>query len=99
MTVRKQILLSTLTTLRVGGAARYVIDVCTKEDLQEALAFVREQALPYTVLGSGSNVLASDAGYDGVILRMRIPGLSFTEDDDGGVVEAGAGGDGVHRRP
>ncbi|MES2995133.1 MAG: UDP-N-acetylmuramate dehydrogenase [Patescibacteria group bacterium] len=91
MTVREDVPLATLTTLRVGGPARYVIDIHTKSELAEAIAFARERTLPYAVLGEGSNVLAHDAGYEGVIFRMRIPGVSFVEDENVTTLEAGAG--------
>jgi UDP-N-acetylmuramate dehydrogenase len=69
--------LASLTTFKIGGNARTVFDCSSVEEIQTALAYAREGGLPWYVLGSGSNVLASDAGYDGVIILPRIGGISF----------------------
>lgn len=91
MILRERVPLSTLTTLRVGGEARYVADVANESEVREALRFAREHALPWYVLGSGSNMLASDAGYSGLIIRMLLPRLAFTEEADHVLVVAEAG--------
>ena len=92
MTVREAVPFSSLTTLRVGGPARYVMEIEDVATIPEALAFARERSLPFMVLGGGSNVLAPDAGYEGIVLRMRIPGITFTKlDEDTVEVVAGAG--------
>ncbi len=92
MTVREEVSLAELTTLRVGGNARYVVMVQTVAEIQTALAFIRERSLSFVVLGQGSNVLASDDAYQGVVLLMRIPGIRFdTTNDDSVLVEVGAG--------
>ena len=88
MELREHVLLSTLTTFKVGGAARYVVECLTKEDVMEAVAFARSEGLPFMALGEGSNMLAADEGYEGVVLLIRIPGLAI---DEGGVLVAGAG--------
>ena len=91
MTVRESVLLQSLTTFRIGGPARYVVDVMNDVDLREALAFVHDQNLSYRVIGEGSNVLAADEGYDGVIIRMCANTLSFTDAAGVTVVTADAG--------
>ncbi len=65
--------LSELTTFGIGGPAAQVLRVeCDDSCVQEALAECR--GLPMFVLGSGSNVLVADAGYDGTVLLMRAKG-------------------------
>jgi UDP-N-acetylmuramate dehydrogenase len=91
MKVRENVALSTLTTLKVGAVARYVLSIDSEADIETALAFVRERGLAYVVLGEGSNVLAEDAAYDGAILLMRISGLSFRAEGATALVTAGAG--------
>lgn len=91
MTLAEQVPLSALTTFKTGGTARYVAECRSAEDIAEALAYAREHALPWYVLGEGSNVLAPDDGYAGVILRIRIEGLSFAEEDERMLATAGAG--------
>jgi len=85
MIVRENILLSTLTTLRIGGSARYVLECTSPEDVLEAALFIRTHKLPYMVLGEGSNVLADDTEYEGVVICMRggsirIEGSAVTAD-------------------
>lgn len=83
--------LATLTTFKAGGPAAVVAHIATIDDLREALALARDRNLPYYPLGEGSNVLASDTGYDGMILRMELPGIEFIEDGDTTRLIAGAG--------
>lgn len=77
MILREQVPLSSLTSLKTGGNARYVIDASTSEELREALSFARKHELPWYVLGGGSNVLADDEGYPGVIIRPRLHASSY----------------------
>ncbi|MEJ0053537.1 MAG: UDP-N-acetylmuramate dehydrogenase [bacterium] len=92
MTIRENVSLRNLTTLRIGGDARFVIDCDTGEDIETAVLEARKLGLPVFILGGGSNVLARDAGYPGVVLRPRIPGVTFSELRSGSVeVTAGAG--------
>jgi UDP-N-acetylmuramate dehydrogenase len=64
--------LSKHTTFRIGGAASYFVSPAYIEDFIEAVAYVREKQMPYFVLGNGSNLLAYDKGYDGVILATHM---------------------------
>lgn len=63
-------MLSRHTTFKVGGPATYFVTVKTLEELKEALQFSKEKSLPYFLLGNGSNLLVSDAGYQGVIIKL-----------------------------
>lgn len=58
------------TTFRVGGPARYYLIPESREDVGAALGFARERELPFTVIGNGSNLLVSDAGFDGVVIEI-----------------------------
>jgi UDP-N-acetylmuramate dehydrogenase len=91
MTVTEQIPLKDLTTLRVGGPARFVATIDTLEDIPLAVSFARERHLPFVVLGEGSNVLPDDSGYEGVILLMRIPGVAWQEEEGATLATVGAG--------
>ena len=80
------------TTLGVGGPAQFFAEVATKAALLEALHVVKDQALELTVLGGGSNVVVSDRGVRGLVLRVAIAGLQFAPAADGFVeVTASAG--------
>jgi UDP-N-acetylmuramate dehydrogenase len=72
--------LAPFTTYRIGGPADALLEPARAEDVQHALACVREHAVPWIVLGLGSNVLVSDAGWRGLVLRMAKPMASAVRD-------------------
>lgn len=69
------------TTMRIGGPARYFIDVKTKEEIIEAYNFSKKNNLPIEVIGGGSNIIFTDAGYRGVVLKNNIQGLNFKREN------------------
>lgn len=79
--------LSRHTTLHVGGPARFFAEVINETELMEALQFSAAQKLPFFILGGGSNTLASDVGFDGLVIKIQ--NNDFKIDDD--VVTIGAG--------
>lgn len=87
MIVREYVPLSSLTTLCVGGPARFVIAAASDEEVRAACAFARTRSAPLCVLGDGSNVLAKDEGYEGVIIMPRLIDMSFGSEE--AVVGAG----------
>ncbi len=62
--------LRTLTTLGVGGPAAYLVAPARSEDLADALRWAREQGHPVLPLGDGSNMLVSERGFPGLVLRL-----------------------------
>ena len=91
MTVRQNVALAPLTTLELGGAARFFVEASGDEDLQAALVFAGQRSVPVFVLGGGSNLVVPDAGFDGLVVRMASTGVSFRPDGDAVVCEAAAG--------
>lgn len=92
MKIEENVLLKTLTTFKVGGPARYVITCTQVSDVEEAIAFACAQNLPLIVLGGGSNVLALDAGYPGVVLLIRMEGTTVVEEtNEHSIYEVSAG--------
>lgn len=67
--VKKHVKLSQYTTFRIGGNAKIMIFPHTQEDVIKAFFLIRD--LPHYVLGGGSNVLACDEDYDGIVLNLR----------------------------
>jgi UDP-N-acetylmuramate dehydrogenase len=63
--------LAPLTTFKVGGPADWFIDVHRAGELRTAVSLARESGVPVTVLGGGSNVLVSDDGVRGLVLRIH----------------------------
>ena len=56
------------TTFRIGGPAAVFISPGSEEELREVLNLLKEENIPWTILGNGSNLLVSDAGYEGVVI-------------------------------
>jgi UDP-N-acetylmuramate dehydrogenase len=69
--VRTDVPLAPLTTLKIGGPADVLLETTTAEELVEAVAIAHRAGAPLTMLGGGSNVLVSDAGVRGLVLRPR----------------------------
>ncbi len=69
--VRRNAPLAPLTTFKVGGAADWLLSLQTAEELQQAVLVARECGVPIWVIGGGSNVLISDAGVRGIVVKLR----------------------------
>jgi UDP-N-acetylmuramate dehydrogenase len=91
MTVEENIPLAPFTSFHIGGEARYLIRIKKAEDLASAISFAEEQSLPVFVLGGGSNILMSDQGFSGVVIKIEIDGVLFEENESGTGVVVGAG--------
>ncbi len=66
-----------LNTFKVGGSARFLADVASIKELAKAVSFAKERKLPIFVLGEGSNILVSDEGFFGFVVKMNIKGKRF----------------------
>lgn len=75
MRVNENILISSLTTMRLGGPARYVLEVETPAEVADAYGFAAQFGLPVFVLGYGANTLGHDDGFNGVIIINRMRGI------------------------
>ena len=67
--------LAGLTTLRLGGPARELAELDDIGDLPALVAHARQARVPPRVIGSGSNILAADDGYPGLVIRMATAGV------------------------
>ena len=74
MNIQYKASLSTLTTMGLGGDAAQLVEVRSPDDVRQAVAYARQHKLPWYVLGGGSNTLARDDGFDGLVIRNKIPG-------------------------
>jgi UDP-N-acetylmuramate dehydrogenase len=88
VTIQENVALAPYTTLEVGGPARYFAVAEREEQVAEAVAWAEERGLPLFVLGGGSNLLVSDAGFDGLVLQIAIRGVKECGE---GCLEVGAG--------
>jgi len=82
-----------MTTLGIGGPARFFADVRSEADLVEAFAFAGARQTPIFILGGGSNLLIADEGYPGLVARISIRGIEWDEDANRVLATASAGED------
>ena len=82
MTIQENVPLAPLTTLQVGGAARYLAELRQEDDVREAAQFAKSRDLPLFVLGGGSNLVVADSGWPGLVLRIAIGGITTPSTND-----------------
>jgi UDP-N-acetylmuramate dehydrogenase len=93
MQVKEQVPLAPYTTFGIGGPARWFVEAATEDDVLEAVNFARERNVPLFVLGGGSNLLVSDAGFPGLVLRMALKGMEQGQESGTTVFSVAAGED------
>src|ERR1700733_1486365 len=92
--VQENIPLAPLTSFKLGGPARYFVEAASIAEVEEAVALSRSRDLPLFILGGGSNLVVSNAGWPGLVLRIAIAGIDRRNEsnDEGRIVfDAGAG--------
>lgn len=67
--IKENIPLSPYTIYKIGGPAQFFANVVSGREIEEGISFARDRHIPFFMLGAGSNVLVSDAGYQGLVLR------------------------------
>lgn len=75
MLLLENIPLAPLTTIHIGGPAKYFVEAKSVGEVQEAVGFARARNLPLFVLGGGSNLLIADSGWPGVVLKISLQGV------------------------
>ncbi len=94
MHVRKDVSLAKYSTMRLGGKAKFLVDITDKSDIPNALEWAAEKKLPVTIIGGGSNIIWKDKGFGGLVMVNKIPGFSITKAGaDEYFVQVGAGED------
>mgnify|MGYP001030873966 CR=1 FL=1 len=84
--------MSKYTTFKVGGPAECLVKIGNAEELKEILKFAKDNNIPVTVLGNGSNVLVLDEGIKGITLIIKIEKYEVEEQTNGNVkIKLGAG--------
>lgn len=92
MDVHTAISLKGYTTMRLGGDARFMAQVTTPQEVQEIYQKASQQNLPIFILGGGSNVIAHDEGFDGIVVLNRIMGFDVISDErPTAIIKIGAG--------
>jgi UDP-N-acetylmuramate dehydrogenase len=93
LSIRENVVLAPYTTLGVGGPARFLASIKHEDQIPEALEYARVHGCPVFVLGGGSNILASDSGFPGLVVRMEIRGIHPLDEDNSEFVSVAAGED------
>jgi UDP-N-acetylmuramate dehydrogenase len=88
---QENIPLAPLTTFKVGGPARYFVEAHSEHEVSEAVAYALARKLPLFVLGGGSNLVVSDDGWPGLVLRVSLAGVEFEGDRQKMLFHASAG--------
>lgn len=78
--LQKNVLLKNYTTYKIGGPAKYFFIAKSKEDLLEAIKSARKLRLPVFILGGGSNILFSDKGFGGVVIKTNFSDINIVDD-------------------
>lgn len=79
------------TSFKIGGTADYFFKATTLEELQNIIKFAKIKELPITIIGNGSNLLVTDKGIRGLVIKIDINKLKIEKKDKFAVVEVGAG--------
>ena len=69
--IKKNVLLKNYTTFKIGGRAKYFFEAKNKEDLIKAISLAKKFKLPFFILGGGSNLLVSDKGFKGLVIKIQ----------------------------
>ena len=85
--------LAPYTTLGVGGPTRFLIKARTEEQIQDAIEFARARSCPVFILGGGSNLVISDSGYSGLVLKIELAGIQAVGNAGAGRLSVAAGVD------
>src|SRR5215475_14108595 len=91
--IQENVPLSPLTTLRIGGPARFFVEARGEDEMLEAFSFAGRRGLPLFILGGGSNALVADEGFPGLVVHVALKGVTWRDEDDEVVVTALAGED------
>ena len=91
MLLEENKLLAGLTTLGIGGPARWFVEARSEADVADAAAWANARGLPLFVLGGGSNLLVSDRGFDGLVVQVALKGVQAHHEGETVVYRFGAG--------
>jgi len=74
MNIVPNVSLANYSTMRLGGIADFLVEIHSRNDLLEALAWASERQLPTIMIGGGSNIVWQDAGFQGLVMVNKIMG-------------------------
>jgi UDP-N-acetylmuramate dehydrogenase len=93
MVIQENVPLAPLTTLGVGGSARYFVEAMSADEVRDALRYSKQRGLALLILGGGSNLVVADAGWPGLVLKVSILGINHRHGHKTAYFDVGAGED------
>lgn len=91
--IKENVSLARYSTLQVGGVADNFVSVGSIDELKQAVKWAKNNSQPVTALGGGSNVLVSDGGVEGLVIKVDIKGIESTKSEGKVSLYASAGED------
>jgi UDP-N-acetylmuramate dehydrogenase len=89
--VEENVPLAPLTTIKIGGPARFFVRATNVDEVRDALAWARERETQVFILGGGSNLLLPDDGFDGLVIHLALRGVFVQSEDEYVMVKVAAG--------
>lgn len=90
--IQENVLLRDYSTMRLGGPARFLLEVHAEEELTNAITWARQNNIATIVIGSGSNIVWQDGGFEGLVIVNKLHGITLTGPvKDAYTIEVGAG--------
>ncbi len=80
--IKTQVPLADMTSLGVGGNAEFFVEVTKDENLISLVRYAKEKALPIFILGEGSNLLVSDKGIKGLVVKLMTTEIKILTEDE-----------------
>ncbi len=77
--IKYDVSLANYNTFKIGGKAKAFVQVDTKEELKDAILFAKQNNMPYYILGGGTNILVSDDGFSGIVIKNNISDIKINE--------------------
>ncbi len=90
MQIEENVPLAPLTTIGIGGPARYFARATTVDEVREAIDWASRRHLPLFILGGGSNLLVSDDGFPGLVLHAGLRGIVVESEDEFATIKVAA---------
>lgn len=87
--IKENVSLKNYTTFRIGGPAKFFVEAKNDEELIEALKYAKNNNLDFFILGGGSNLLVSDNGFDGLVIKIKLDNIEIKKDKKEIIIGAG----------
>jgi len=71
MEIKKNVNLKNYSTFKIGGKAKYFVIAKNEDEIKKAILWAKKKKIPFFILGGGSNVLFSDEGFKGLVIKLR----------------------------